>query len=71
MFICFQSLVVSIQVSDTYVNVSSITVFFSINFGFFGVFLFLKNFCSINYVSIFYSFLKVYLVIVIFINYDS
>ena len=33
-----------------YVNVSSIIVFFSLNFGFFDMFLFLKSFCSIKYV---------------------
>jgi len=40
---------------------------------FFDVFLFLKNVCSINcfFVSIFFSFLQVYLVIVNFIKYNS
>ena len=34
MFICFLYLSVSIQVSDVYVNVLSIIVFFSLNFSF-------------------------------------
>jgi len=50
MFICFLSLFVSIQVSDAYVNVLSIVVFFSLNFSFSDIFLFLKNFCGIKYV---------------------
>jgi hypothetical protein len=50
MFNCFQSLFVSVQVSDAYVNVLSIIVFFSLNFSSFDMFLFLKNFCSIKYV---------------------
>jgi hypothetical protein len=43
MFICCLSIFVSIQVSDAYVNVLSIIVFFSLNFSFLDVFLFLKN----------------------------
>jgi len=43
MFNCFLSLFVSVQVSDAYVNILSIVVFFSLNFIFFDVFLFLKN----------------------------
>ena len=39
-----------VQVSDAYVNVLCIVVFFSLNFNFFNMFLFLKNFCSIKYV---------------------
>jgi hypothetical protein len=46
----FLSLFVSVQVSDAYVNVLSIIVFFSVNFSFFDMFLFLKNFCNIKYV---------------------
>jgi hypothetical protein len=46
----FLSLFVSDQVSDAYVNILSIIVFFSINFSFFDMFLFLKKFCSIKYV---------------------
>ena len=34
MFVCFQSLFVSIQVSDAYVNVLSINVFFGLSFTF-------------------------------------
>ena len=34
MFICFLSLSVSIQVSDAYVEVLSVVVFFSLNFSF-------------------------------------
>ena len=49
MFSCFQSLFVSVQVSDAYVNILSIIVFFSLNFSFFDMFSFLKNFCSIEY----------------------
>ena len=45
MFICFLSVLVSIQVSDEYVNVLSIIVFFSLNFSFFDMFLFSKNVC--------------------------
>jgi len=44
MFICFPSLFASIQVSDAYVNVQSVIVFFSLNFSFFDMFLFLQNF---------------------------
>ena len=47
---CFLSLFVSIQVSDAYVYILSIIVLFSLNFSFFDVFLFLKQFCSIKYV---------------------
>jgi len=43
MFNCFLSLFVSVQVSDVYVYVLSIIVFFSINFSFFDTFLFLKK----------------------------
>ena len=50
MFICFVSLSVSVPVYDTYVNVLSIVVFFSLNISFFHVFLFLKNFCGVKYV---------------------
>ena len=50
MFVYCLSLFVSIQVSDVYVNVLSIIVFFSLNFSFFDVFLFLKNFSNIKYV---------------------
>jgi len=39
MFNCFQSLFVSVPVSDAYVNVLSIIVFFSLNFSFFDMFL--------------------------------
>jgi len=42
-FNCFLSLFVSVQVSDAYVNVLSIVVFFSLNFSFFDMFLFLKK----------------------------
>ena len=52
MFNCFLSLFVSVQVSDAYVNFLFIIVFFSLNFSFFDIFLFLKNFCSIKYVSL-------------------
>jgi len=44
MFHCFQSLFVSVQISDAYVNVLSIIVFFSLNFSFFDTFLLLKIF---------------------------
>ena len=37
MFICFLSLFVSIQVSDAYVKVLSIIVFFSLNFSFLDI----------------------------------
>jgi len=50
MFVCFLSLFVSTQVSDAYVKVLSIIVFFSVNFSFLGIFLFLKNFCSIKHI---------------------
>jgi hypothetical protein len=43
MFICFLYLFVSIQLSDAYVKVLSIIVFFSINFSFLGMFPFLKK----------------------------
>jgi len=46
MFNCFLFLFVSVQVSNAYVNVLSIIVFFSLNFSFFDMFLFSKNmFC--------------------------
>jgi uncharacterized membrane protein len=38
MFNCFLSFFVSVQVSDAYVNVLSIIVFFSLNFSFFDMF---------------------------------
>ena len=44
MFIFFLPLFVSAQVSDAYVKVCSIIVFFSLNFSFLDIFLFLKNF---------------------------
>jgi hypothetical protein len=44
MFICFLSLSVTVPISDAYVNVLSIIVFFSLNFSFFDMFLFLKKF---------------------------
>ena len=44
MFNWFLSLFVSAQVSDAYVNVLSIIVFFSLNFSFFDMFLFKKKF---------------------------
>ena len=70
---CFLSLFFIVQVSDAYVNVLSIVVFFSLNFSFFDVFLFLKICYSIKYVllAFFYSFLQVYLVIFIFIKCNS
>ena len=43
MFNCFLSVFVSVQVSDAYVNVLSIIVFYSLNFSFFDMFLFLKK----------------------------
>jgi len=43
MFSCFLSLFVSVPVPDAYVNVLSIIVFFSLNFSFFHMFLFLKT----------------------------
>ena len=46
MFICFLSLFVSIQVSDAYVKVYSIIVFFSLNFSFLDILLFLKMFLA-------------------------
>jgi hypothetical protein len=46
MFNCFLSLFVSVKVSDAYVNVLCIVVFFSINFSYLDMFLFLKKFCS-------------------------
>jgi len=39
MFNCFLSHFVSVQVSDAYVNILSIIVFFSLNFSFFDMFL--------------------------------
>jgi len=72
MLICFLSVFVSVQASDAYVNILSIIVLFSLNFGSFEMFLFLKFFYhKICFVSIFYYFLQVYLVIVIFIKYKS
>ena len=50
MFSCFLSLFVKVEVSNAYVNVLSITVFFSINFNFLDMFLFLKKFCNTKYV---------------------
>jgi hypothetical protein len=44
----FLPLFVSVKVSDTYVNILSIIVLFSINFNFLDMFLFLKKFCSIK-----------------------
>jgi len=44
MFIFFPPLFVNIQVSNAYVKVLSIIVFFSLNFNFLDIFLFLKNF---------------------------
>ena len=52
MFNCFLSLFVSVQVSDVYVNVLSIIMFFSLNYNFFDMLLFLKN--KICFVRIFY-----------------
>jgi hypothetical protein len=46
MFVWFLSLCVSIQVSDAYVNVLSIIVFFNLDFSFLDMLLFLKNFLS-------------------------
>jgi len=47
MFNCFLSLFVSVQVSDAYVNVLSIVVFFSHNFSFFDyVFVFTNGMSS-------------------------
>ena len=43
MFSCFLSLFVSVPVSDAYVNILSIIVFFSLNFSFSDMFLFLKK----------------------------
>jgi len=40
MFNYFLSVFASVQVSDAYINVLSVIVFFSLNFSFFGVFLF-------------------------------
>ena len=50
MFNCFLSIIV--QVSDAYVNILSIVVFFILNFSFFDMFLFLKYFCSIKNVLV-------------------
>ena len=44
MFNHFLSLFVIVQVSNAYVNILSISVFFSLNFSFFDMFLFLKIF---------------------------
>jgi hypothetical protein len=58
MFIWFLSLFVSVEVSDEYANVFSISVFFSISFSFLDNFLFLNKVCNIKYVLlVFYSFL--------------
>jgi len=43
MFNCSLSIFVSVPVSDAYVNILSVVVFFSLNLSFFGVYLFLKN----------------------------
>ena len=48
MFNCLLSFFVSVQVSDAYVNVLSIVVFFSLNFSFFDMFLFKKNWLTSN-----------------------
>jgi hypothetical protein len=45
----FLFLFVSVQISDTYVNVLSIIVFCTLNFSLFGMFLFKKNFFSVKY----------------------
>ena len=55
MFNCFLSLFVSVEVSDAYVNVLSIIMFFILNFIFFDMFLFKKN-CSIKYVLLSFLF---------------
>ena len=47
MFNRFLFLSVSVQFSNAYVNVLSIVVFLSLDFSFFDMFLFLKNFLSI------------------------
>jgi hypothetical protein len=44
MFKCFQSLSVSVKVSDGYVNVLCVIVFFSISFSFLDMILFFKSF---------------------------
>jgi len=49
MFNCFLTLFVSVQVSDVYVNVLSIIVFFNLNLVSL-LFLFLKKFGSIKYI---------------------
>jgi len=46
MFICSLSLFVSIEVSDVYVKVLSIVVFFSLYFSFLDIFLFLRIFLA-------------------------
>ena len=73
MFNCFLSLSVSVQVSYAYVDGLSVVMFFGLNFSFFDMFLFLKNCHSTKYIllAFFYSFLQVYLVIVIFVKYNS
>ena len=58
MFICVLSLFVCIQVSDAYVKVLYIVVFFNINFSFLDIFLFLKYFYSIKYVLCYKKFLE-------------
>ena len=50
MFICFLSLFVSIQVSDAYVNVMSIIMFFNLNLFSLVCFYFKKNVCIMKYV---------------------
>ena len=56
MFIFFLPLFVSVQVSDAYVKVQPITVFFSLNFSFFRYIFISKKFYTIKYVllGIFY-----------------
>jgi hypothetical protein len=46
MFICLLPLFVSVQLSDAYVKVLSIIVFFSLNYSFLDKFLFLNNLCA-------------------------
>jgi hypothetical protein len=53
MFNCFLSLFVGVEVSYAYV-VLSIIVFF-ISFSFLGMFLFLKTFCSISKIKLFFK----------------
>jgi len=49
MFNCFLSLSVSVPVSDAFVNVLSIVVFFNLNFIFFDMFLVLKKYVDFHY----------------------